>query len=114
MRMNRWICIVGLCGALALFAPRAARSATLLYDEGSLVDDAHADDAKEDHLYSEATKAIDEGRWSDAEPLLNQVSSLHGRRSDAAVYWKAYVENKEGRPSDALEACASLRQSYPQ
>jgi HEAT repeat protein len=112
--MNRWICITGVCGALALFAAPAARSAALPYDDGSLADDSHADDAHEDQLYSEATKAIDEGRWSDAEPLLDQVSSLHGRRSDAAVYWKAYVKNKEGRASDALEACASLRQSYPQ
>src|SRR6202453_2467400 len=109
MRMNRWICFVGLCGALALSAAPAARSAAPLYDDASLVDDAH-----EDQLYSEATRAIDEGRWSDAEPLLDQVFNLHGRRSDAAVYWRAYVKNKEGRTSDALEACASLRQNFPQ
>jgi thioredoxin-like negative regulator of GroEL len=109
MKTNRWVCLMGLCGALALSAPSAARSAALLYGDASLADDAH-----EDQLYSEATKAINEGRWSDAEPLLDQVFSLHGRRSDAAVYWKAYVKNKEGRPSDALETCASLRQNYPQ
>jgi thioredoxin-like negative regulator of GroEL len=109
MRMNRWICIVGLFGALALSAPPAARSAVVFHEDGSLADDTH-----EDQLYSQATQAINEGRWSDAEPLLDQVFNLHGRRSDAALYWKAYVKNKEGRPSDALEACASLRQNYPQ
>lgn len=109
MRMNRWICIVGLFGALALSAPRTARSGVVFYGDGWLADDTH-----EDQLYSEATQAINEGRWSDAEPLLDQVFNLHGRRSDAALYWKAYVKNKEGRPSDALEACASLRQNYPQ
>lgn len=130
MKMNRWFHVMGLCGALALSASPAARSSEPLYssalfhDDGSLPDgsvavnalpdDAHADDAKENQLYSEATKAIDESRWSDAEPLLDQVFSLHGRRSDAAIYWKAYVKNKEGRPSDALEACATLRQNYPQ
>ncbi|MGB6688714.1 MAG: hypothetical protein WBE76_12825 [Terracidiphilus sp.] len=81
----------------------------MFYGDGWLADDTH-----EDQLYSEATQAINEGRWSDAEPLLDQVFNLHGRRSDAALYWKAYVKNKEGRPSDALEACASLRQNYPQ
>jgi hypothetical protein len=101
--------MTGLCAALALSAPRPARSAVLLYADGFLAEDAH-----EDQLYSEATRAINEGRWSDAEPLLDQVASLHGRRSDAAVYWKAYVKEKEGRPSDALEACATLRQNYPQ
>jgi hypothetical protein len=114
MRMKLWIFILGLCGALALSSPRAARSEVLLYDDGSLADEVQPDDAHQDQLYSEATKAIDEGRWSDAEPLLDQVFSLHGSRADAAVYWKAYVKNKEGRPSDAIEACASLRQSYPQ
>jgi len=113
MRTNRWICIVGLCGALALYAPLAARSSLLLYNGGPLADDAHAVDAHEDQLYSEATKAINEGRWSDAEPLLDQVFSLHGRRADAAIYWKAYVKSKEDRSSDALEACATLRQTYP-
>src|ERR1700691_3828465 len=114
MRMKRWICFLGLCGVLALSAARAARSAVPLHDASSLADDALADDAHEDQLYSDATKAIDEGRWSDAEPLLDQVFNLHGRRADAAVYWKAYVKNKESRPSEALEACATLRQNYPQ
>jgi len=109
MRTNRWICIMGLCGALVLPAPLAATSSLLPYNGGPLADDAH-----EDQVYSEATKAIDEGRWSDAEQLLDQVFNLHGRRADAAVYWKAYAKDKEGRPSDALEACASLRQNYPQ
>ncbi|MGA2536567.1 MAG: hypothetical protein ABSF53_11160, partial [Terracidiphilus sp.] len=107
MKMNRWISMMGLCGAVALFAPRAARSSEVLYsfalfyDDGSLAgaalaDDAQADDTHENQLYSEATKAINESRWSDAEPLLDQVFNLHGRRSDAAVYWKAYVKSKEG------------------
>jgi hypothetical protein len=108
MKTNRWICVVGLCGVLALTSASAARSSVLLLDDGSGVDDAH-----EDQVYSEATRAIDEGRWTDAEPLLDQVFSLHGRRSDAAVYWKAYVKNKEGRAPDALEACLSLRQNFP-
>ena len=111
--------MIGLCGALALSAAPAARSAVMPCDASSLANDAlandaHADGAHEDQLYAEATKAIDEGRWPDAERLLDQVFSLHGRRADAAAYWKAYFKNKEGRPSDALESCASLRQNYPQ
>src|SRR6266700_965935 len=109
MRMNRWIYIAAMCGALALSASPAARSAVLIYDDAALADDTH-----EDQLYSDATRAINEGRWSDAEPLLDQVLNIRGRRADAAVYWKAYVKSKEGRSSEALEACANLRQNYPQ
>jgi len=105
---------MGLSGALALSAPPAARSAVFLCYDGSFADDTPSDDAHEDQIYSKATEAINESRWADAEPLLDQVWSLRGRRADAAIYWKAYVKNKEGRPSDVLEACASLRQNYPQ
>ena len=77
-------------------------------------DPAFSDDTHENQLYSDATRAINEGRWSDAGPLLDQVYGLKGRRADAALYWKAYIKNKEGRPSDALEACATLRQNYSQ
>src|SRR5271163_4207075 len=114
MKRNRWICNLALCGVLALSVSSSARCSVLLYHDDSLADDANAGDTHEDQLYSEATQAINEGRWSDAEPLLDQVFSLHGRRSDAAIYWKAYVKSKEGRASDALEACATLRQNYPQ
>src|SRR5579863_3303206 len=108
MKISRWINRVGLCGVLLLSALPVASAA--LFREDALLED----DAREDQLYSDATRAINEGRWSDAESLLDQVSGLHGRRSDAASYWKAYVKNKEGRPSDALEGCANLRQNYPQ
>jgi hypothetical protein len=121
MRTTQWFYIVGLCGALALSASPAAKSAVVIHDYvslgdgASLADDAHlADDIHEDQLYAQATQAINESRWSDAEPLLDQVFNLHGRRADAALYWKAYVKSKEGSPAAALEACASLRQDYPQ
>jgi hypothetical protein len=68
---------------------------------------------REDQLYSDATRAINENRWPDAESMLNHVIGQHGRRADGALYWKAYVETKEGRASDALRTCANLRQSYP-
>ena len=71
-----------------------------------------AADSSEDQLYSDATRAINESRWSDAEPLLDRVIEQHGRRADAALYWKAYVDHKQGRSSDALNNCARLRQSY--
>ena len=110
MRTSRWICNMGLCAVLFLFALPVSRAVDLRFEGMMLV----ADDAHEDQLYSDATRAINEARWSDAEPLLDQLYSLRGHRSDAALYWKAYVKNKEGRSSDALEACATLRQNFTQ
>lgn len=114
MRRDRWLYRLGLYGCFLLTALPAVKAADNFYG----VSDAYAafepGDAPEDQLYSDATRAINESRWSDAESLLNRVSNLHGRRAEAAVYWKAYVKNKEGRPSDALAACASLRQASPQ
>src|ERR1700728_1725084 len=109
MRTIRLNSRVGLCGALLFFALPSARAAIHIFEDTTLSEDTH-----EDQLYSDATRAINEGRWSDAEPLLDQVFNVHGRRSDAALYWKAYVKMKEGRSSDALEACTSLRQNYSQ
>jgi outer membrane protein assembly factor BamD (BamD/ComL family) len=108
MKINQWLCLTAICGALSfsvpsaaglMFAPREADSATA--------------DTREDQLYADATSAINEARWSDAESLLNQVIDQHGRRADGALYWKAYVENKQGHSSDALTTCNGLRQSYP-
>src|SRR5882757_7039020 len=108
MKTNRWFCLTALCGSLVLTVPTAI-AAPLSW----LETDANAADSREDQLYSDATRAINESRWNDAESLLNQVIGQHGRRADGALYWKAYVENKEGRSSDALHMCARLRQSYP-
>jgi len=102
--------ITALCGLLSL---STARAASAIFQQRP-DDSAKASDAREDRLYSDATQAINESRWPDAESLLNQVIGQHGNRADAAIYWKAYVESKQGRSSDALESCAQLRRSYPQ
>ncbi|KAA6456954.1 hypothetical protein DYQ86_24245 [Acidobacteria bacterium AB60] len=106
-----------LCLALLLPARAAALhfQGILINDELSLTSpEPLADDTREEQLYSDATRAINESRWSDAEPLLKQISALHGRRSDAALYWKAYVKSKEGNSAAALASCDSLRSNYPQ
>jgi hypothetical protein len=109
MKTSKRICRLGMCGVLLFSALPVARAVAFLAEDPALSDDPH-----ENQLYSDATRAINEGRWSDAEPLLDQVYGLKGHRSDAALYWKAYVKNKEGHSSDALETCAALRRNYTQ
>jgi hypothetical protein len=108
MKTKQWFYLAAICGALSLSVPSAA--GLIFQPTGS---DSLATTTREDQLYSDATRAINESRWSDAESLLDQVIDQHGRRADGALYWKAYVQNKQGRSSDALNTCSGLRQSYP-
>jgi len=108
MKTAKYFWLAAICGALSLPVPSASG---LIFQPTD--NEAGQANAHEDQLYADATRAINESRWSDAESLLDQVIDQHGRRADGALYWKAYVENKEGRASDALKTCSDLRQSYP-
>ncbi|HYK35866.1 HEAT repeat domain-containing protein [Alloacidobacterium sp.] len=108
MKTAQWFWLAAICGILSL--PASSASGLIFQPVDN---DAGQTNAHEDQLYADATRAINESRWSDAESLLNQVIDQHGRRADGAMYWKAYVENKEGRSSEALKTCSDLRQAYP-
>ncbi len=73
--------------------------------EGAGADDASA--------YAEGTRAVNESRWKDAVGLFTKVAQIHGEHAEGALYWKAYAENKEGQPANALSTCGELRRSYP-
>ncbi len=72
--------------------------------------DAAAADAS---LYADGTRAINESRWSDAAGLFDRVAEMHGEHAEGALYWKAYAENKEAQPANALSTCGGLRKRYP-
>jgi outer membrane protein assembly factor BamD (BamD/ComL family) len=92
--------------------PRLLLSATLL--AALCAPAAYGEDApKEDTLYADGTRAINDGRWSDAESIFNNIVQQHGSRAEAALYWKAYAENKEGKPKEALATCNQLRLTFP-
>jgi len=91
-----------------LFAA-SADSAQLVAPEPTHESSADKDAA----LYSDGTRAINEGRWSDAVDLFNKVVQQHGQRAEGALYWRAYAENKEGQPARAISTCAGLRHTYP-
>jgi HEAT repeat protein len=77
-------------------------------------DDNAAAQAKEETLYSEGTRAINDAHWAQAESVFSKLASQHGARAEAALYWEAYAENKQGNAARALEICAELRHAYPQ
>ena len=73
-----------------------------------------AESSQEDTLYSEGTRAINDAHWAQAESIFHNLASQHGVRAEAALYWEAYAENKQGNAVRALEICAQLRHAYPQ
>ncbi|MGO9338165.1 MAG: hypothetical protein ACLPY1_11720 [Terracidiphilus sp.] len=64
-------------------------------------------------LCTEGAHAIDQGRWADAVKIFSQVVAQHGDHADAALYWKAYAENKLGESKASQSSCAELRSGYP-
>jgi hypothetical protein len=65
-----------------------------------------------DGLYADGTRAINEGRWIDAEAIFAKVVRQQGEHSDGALYWKAYAQNKQGQVKAALETCAELGRDF--
>ena len=78
-----------------------------------LVADGYGMGADDASLYAEGTRAVNESRWSEAVELFNRAAAMHGEHAEGALYWKAYAENKEGQPANALSTCGELRKAYP-
>jgi hypothetical protein len=67
-----------------------------------------------DELYNEGRGFLDEGDYGDAAKKFSELAQLAGPQTDAALYWKAYSDNKLGKRNDALEAIADLKKRFPQ
>lgn len=98
--------------ASTLLAPAAVCLEPVIFAPTAYLNEM-ADD-RGSNPYADGTRAINEGRWSDAEAIFTKIAAQHGDRSDAALYWKAYAQNKEGQQARALETCADLGHTYPQ
>jgi len=75
--------------------------------------DDSAAQSREDELYNDGTTCLNESKWEKALDNFTQVASLHGKRSDGALYWKAYSLNKLSRRKEALTTIAELQKQYP-
>ena len=69
-------------------------------------------DSSDSRLYSDGQKAIHEGKWADAVKLFDQVAVQEGEHAPAALYWKAYAQNKMKQPEKALDTCVSLQMRF--
>jgi hypothetical protein len=65
-------------------------------------------------LYDDGREALDEDRYDHAESKFDQLAQMNGPQTDAALYWKAYAENRQGKRDTALANIAELKRRFPQ
>ena len=68
---------------------------------------------RQDTDYNSGLRALDARRWDDAVRSFSAAASHPGSQVDAALYWKAYAENRAGRGEEALSTVGELRREYP-
>ncbi|WP_348267313.1 HEAT repeat domain-containing protein [Edaphobacter paludis] len=69
--------------------------------------------ANDNSPYAIGTRAMNEHRWQEAIRAFDKVIAAKDKRSDAALYWKAYSLNKLQHSSDAAAICNTLHAQYP-
>ena len=69
---------------------------------------------KQGELYENGREALDEDRYDRAEAKFDELAQLNGPQTDAALYWKAYAENRLGKRDTALASLADLKRRFPQ
>src|SRR5207245_7435286 len=67
-----------------------------------------------EELYDEGREALDDDRYDRAEVKFDQLAQMNGPQTDAALYWKAYGQNRLGKKAAALATIAELKTKYAQ
>ncbi len=97
--------------ALAQIAP--GQNLLSSADPLALSSNAAAGASVDDDAYADGVRAVNSSRWSDAVAIFARVATLGGSHADAAEYWKAYAENKQGQAGAAIASCGALRHDHP-
>ncbi len=67
-----------------------------------------------EELYDAGREALDDDRYDTAESKFEELAGMNGPQTDAALYWKAYAQNKRGKRDAALASVADLNRRFPQ
>jgi len=68
---------------------------------------------RENQYYDQGQSSLDAARWDRAVTSFDRVIEGKGPKSDAALYWKAYAQNKQGQRPEALATINILLKDYP-
>lgn len=102
--------------------PGASRSRTANYrsQPGTCRPRAGEKEAEQDRLdhqqelYDDGRGFLDEGDYGDAAKKFTELAQLAGPQTDAALYWKAYADNRLGKRDEAMASIADLKKRFPQ
>lgn len=67
-----------------------------------------------EELYEDGRDDLDEDRYDRAAQKFKQLADMNGPQTEAALYWKAYAENRMGKRDSALTTIAELKRRFPQ
>jgi HEAT repeats len=65
-------------------------------------------------LYDDGRDALDDDKYEQAAAKFQELANLNGPQTDAALYWKAYADNRLGRRAAALATIGDLKRRFPQ
>jgi HEAT repeat protein len=103
------ICIIAL--APIALTPAFADAPTKDKSHKSEKDESRIEE--EQDRYDEGTDALDEHEWRRAVENFREVARMGGPHADAAIYWTAYAQNKNGDRTDALATLVELQKAFP-
>src|SRR5262249_36621205 len=110
-----------LAAMFVLAAVPARSAAVALVQQANVTvfaDDRDGDERKaekadtEESLYDAATEMLDDHQWRKAASAFDHVAQMGGTHADAALYWKAYAQNKMGQRAEALDTLGTLQKNY--
>ncbi len=69
---------------------------------------------RQQELYDNGREALDDDHYEKALQEFAELIKLNGPQTDAAMYWKAYTENRLGKKAAALATIADIKAKYAQ
>jgi hypothetical protein len=69
---------------------------------------------RDQELYENGREALDEDHYDRAASSFGELAKRNGPQTDAALYWEAYAQNRQGKRDAALATLAELKHRFPQ
>ena len=75
-------------------------------------EDSERERDRETRTYEQAREQMDQAKYDRAVERFTEVAAMKGARADAALYWKAWSQNKTGQRAEALTTLSTLTRDY--